>query len=345
MLNEIFQDKSSFSSLVSNQLLNIIQHENTENHYVFHDIKINNFFRSYLSNFVPFTKNYGINLDIQVINPIDSFTFVPEFLILAINICLNYFLNLDINGNMIHAILGVSSNIIFIQIGTKNPTIQEFTRFTLQSFSLDRLSSRNASIPVYEMLVFERFLNKFNASVSILQSENGNHNFELSFPKIEHSISNTPLFNHDNLLIHDHFIDNSYNLQQNKDLPKFFSVNDNLVNDYSSLNAIDYHPLKNKIDAYIGKHIGQPFNIQDIANYLHISQPTLFRKWKEISEISLNNYIIKVRLDKVIDLVITKQLTLTQAAHLCAFPNSAYFSRLFKKFYTIPPREYIKKLK
>lgn len=103
--------------------------------------------------------------------------------------------------------------------------------------------------------------------------------------------------------------------------------------------------LKDLIDTYIKENVYTGITIQNIANFLHISRPTLYRKWSEFSTMSLNDYILKMRVEESIHLVTKKNFTLAQASHHMGFSSTPYFSKVFKKIFHMTPGKYLKSMK
>ena len=98
-----------------------------------------------------------------------------------------------------------------------------------------------------------------------------------------------------------------------------------------------------KINELILRHISDPnLSVQNIADTLHISRPTLYRKWKEVSDVSLSEYIIKTRLSETIKLIKERGHTFAEASVVCGFSEPSYFSRVFKKYYGKTPTDYFK---
>ncbi|MBE6538280.1 MAG: helix-turn-helix transcriptional regulator [Ruminococcaceae bacterium] len=52
-------------------------------------------------------------------------------------------------------------------------------------------------------------------------------------------------------------------------------------------------------------------------------------------------YIVKLRMDRAIELLKTKRYTITEIADMCGYENVYYFSRVFKKHTGVAPRWYI----
>ncbi len=115
------------------------------------------------------------------------------------------------------------------------------------------------------------------------------------------------------------------------------------IRSVTSNSEVPKNELQISIDELILRHISDPnLSVQSIADTLHISRPTLYRKWKEISDLSLNEYIIKTRLSETIKLIKEKRYTFAEASVVCGFSEPSYFSRVFKKYYGKTPTEYFK---
>lgn len=104
-------------------------------------------------------------------------------------------------------------------------------------------------------------------------------------------------------------------------------------------------PFIIKVRELVFRHLGDPhLSLETLADALHMSKSTLYRKWKDESDELLNNFIIKVRLEEVISLVKEQNFTFSEASQVCGFSNPSYFSRAFKKIYDCTPSEYLEKI-
>lgn len=104
-------------------------------------------------------------------------------------------------------------------------------------------------------------------------------------------------------------------------------------------------PFILKVRELIFRHLGDPsLSLETLAEAMHMSKSTLYRKWKEESDELLNNFIIKVRLEETISLVKEQGFTLAEASLVCGFSNPSYFSRAFKKTYNCTPSEYLENM-
>ena len=99
-------------------------------------------------------------------------------------------------------------------------------------------------------------------------------------------------------------------------------------------------PYVTKTIEYINEHISEKIQLNDIANYLSLSVSRISHLFKDITGMSIMNYIIKKRL------VLSKEL-LKNGEHIktvylkCGFPDEASFFRYFKQEYKITPKKYV----
>lgn len=92
----------------------------------------------------------------------------------------------------------------------------------------------------------------------------------------------------------------------------------------------------------IKRHLGNPdLNIDLIAEALSMSSASLYRKWKNENEETINQIINKFRFEEALKLIKEEGLNISEASYAVGFTNLSYFSRAFKKMYGLPPQEYL----
>ena len=78
-----------------------------------------------------------------------------------------------------------------------------------------------------------------------------------------------------------------------------------------------------------------------IADQLYMSRAKLYRKWKEISEISLNDYIKSLRITEAKSLLLNDpDLSSQMLANLVGYSSATYFVKQFEKEVGVTPSEY-----
>ncbi|MBX2873018.1 MAG: response regulator [Saprospiraceae bacterium] len=79
------------------------------------------------------------------------------------------------------------------------------------------------------------------------------------------------------------------------------------------------------------------FNVQRLAEMLHQSQSSLYRKIKAVTGKSLVEFVRDVRLRKAAEMIRTGDLTITEVAYKVGFSSIKYFRQCFKNLYNMTP--------
>jgi len=122
------------------------------------------------------------------------------------------------------------------------------------------------------------------------------------------------------------------------------------VNDSFFVNNIDMKKLADsqmdlikKIIRYAEFHITEQINIDDLASYIGMSKSKLYRKLKDITQYSPIDIINLLKLKKGLNLILSEQITIAEAAYKSGFSSPCYFTKTFIKYYNESPREYLKR--
>lgn len=95
---------------------------------------------------------------------------------------------------------------------------------------------------------------------------------------------------------------------------------------------------------YIINNMDEKFNekisLQKYAEQLNISYDYFRHKFKSITGVSPQEYIVNKRLEAALNLISTTNLSCTEISEKCGFSDSAQFSKMFKEKYKISPRKY-----
>ncbi len=84
-------------------------------------------------------------------------------------------------------------------------------------------------------------------------------------------------------------------------------------------------------------------DMPSICDAINISEASLRRKFNNALSISPKEYLIKLRLNKAIDLLIAGELSIKKVSESCGFSDEKYFSRVIKERYNQPPSAFSKK--
>ena len=91
---------------------------------------------------------------------------------------------------------------------------------------------------------------------------------------------------------------------------------------------------------YMDDRFPEKITAESLARNLNIGRTTLMTSFKRYTGITLNTYLLNIRLSHAIQLL-QKGQNVQEAADLCGFGDSSNFIRSFKKTFGITPRQYL----
>nr|MBD3622325.1 response regulator [Sunxiuqinia sp.] len=81
------------------------------------------------------------------------------------------------------------------------------------------------------------------------------------------------------------------------------------------------------------------FSKNDFAAAMNVSPSLLYKKIKSLTDQSPTDFIKSIRLDHALELLQTKQYSITEVSELCGFASVGYFSTVFRKHYGKSPNQ------
>jgi AraC-like DNA-binding protein len=106
-------------------------------------------------------------------------------------------------------------------------------------------------------------------------------------------------------------------------------------------NKTDEKFLK-KLDEEILKNItDSDLSVESLAEIMNMSRSTLYRKIKDISNLSPNELINIVRLKKAAELLLTENYKMYEIAEMVGYKSQTSFGRSFLKHFEMSPSDYI----
>ena len=101
--------------------------------------------------------------------------------------------------------------------------------------------------------------------------------------------------------------------------------------------------LLERVMAVINNNISNSdLSVDMIAQEVGISRVHLHRKMKELTNQTPHDFIRNLRLKQAANLLASQHHNVTEVMYACGFSNSASFSTMFRKFYGMSPRDYMK---
>lgn len=101
--------------------------------------------------------------------------------------------------------------------------------------------------------------------------------------------------------------------------------------------------LMRNILQYIAEHCARMPSIPELAKKFALSQKSLERLFLESVQMTPLSYILDQRLKTAAEKLCSGNRTISETAFECGFPDSNYFTKLFRKKYGVSPRLYRKK--
>lgn len=106
-------------------------------------------------------------------------------------------------------------------------------------------------------------------------------------------------------------------------------------------NKTDEKFLK-KLDDEILKNITDPdLSVESLAEIMNMSRSTLYRKIKDISNLSPNELINIVRLKRAAELLLNENFKMYEIAEMVGYKSQTSFGRNFQKHFSMSPTDYI----
>lgn len=104
--------------------------------------------------------------------------------------------------------------------------------------------------------------------------------------------------------------------------------------------------LMERIMACVNKRIcDSDFNVEALADEVGLSRVQLHRRIKEITGITVGEFLRNLRMKQAAQLLMKGDVTVSQVTYAVGMSNPTHFTTAFKKYYGVTPTEYINKHK
>lgn len=141
---------------------------------------------------------------------------------------------------------------------------------------------------------------------------------------------------------------NSTNIDTNKNLKILSNLYDflfELLNEFPNLINSNKNAQQAYLDEallYIQLNFQDNISVMDIANHLSIDRSYLHRIFKKNLNLSPQEYILNLKLEKATELLSTTSLTIGDIARSVGYSDTMLFSKTFKKYKSCTPSKYRK---
>lgn len=101
-------------------------------------------------------------------------------------------------------------------------------------------------------------------------------------------------------------------------------------------------PLIVNVKKYVQEHYQNPdLQLKTIAAQFYVSPQHLSSLFSQENDTTLTSYIMEYRMKKAKELLLEQSPSIQHTAYLCGFNDSSYFSKCFKKYYGISPKNFL----
>lgn len=127
-------------------------------------------------------------------------------------------------------------------------------------------------------------------------------------------------------------------MKKREDMKRYFSDSTTSTEEESSLPT---NPFMDAVVKNIEKHLDDStFEAKVLADSLNMSLPTLYRKIKQYSDLSILELTRNIRLKKAAELLATQQYSVQEVAEMVGFNDTATFRKRFTEQYGVTPSQY-----
>ena len=92
---------------------------------------------------------------------------------------------------------------------------------------------------------------------------------------------------------------------------------------------------------YINEHWEEPLALQDIADIFHFSTSYVSRLFKQCNDCGFSDYVTGVKIEHSQSLLCEPDATVNSVAERLGYTDPYYFSKIFKKYMHLSPRDYM----
>ncbi|MCI8372926.1 MAG: helix-turn-helix transcriptional regulator [Lachnospiraceae bacterium] len=95
---------------------------------------------------------------------------------------------------------------------------------------------------------------------------------------------------------------------------------------------------------YIARHYASRLTLKEVADYVHLNPAYFSSLFKKTYGMSFKEFLNRIRIEKSRQLLTETNYDIIDIAIIAGFEDQSYFTKLFRQYYGLPPRQYRKKL-
>lgn len=161
-----------------------------------------------------------------------------------------------------------------------------------------------------------------------------------------------PWFHAKNRQEYERLLDEIYHIAESAAYLRDMKITEKLTSLLVLLMEESWHPENRKevakkqnlqaVKEYLDQHYAQPISLDFLAERFYINKYYLTRIFKEQFGVSVNHYLLEVRITRAKQLLRFTDMTVEAVGAACGIEDANYFSRVFKKTEGISPGKFRK---
>jgi len=101
-----------------------------------------------------------------------------------------------------------------------------------------------------------------------------------------------------------------------------------------------------KLIQIVEQHIDkEDLSVEELGEKIGISRVHLYRKIKKLTDMSVSEFVIVVKLKKSLELLRNSGKTIAEIAYEVGFSSQSYYTRCFREQFKMSPTEYMQNKK
>jgi signal transduction histidine kinase/DNA-binding response OmpR family regulator/sugar lactone lactonase YvrE len=113
--------------------------------------------------------------------------------------------------------------------------------------------------------------------------------------------------------------------------------------DKIELSSADDQLMERVMNAVNERISDSEFDVDALAHAVGLGRSQLYKRMKELTGLSVADFIRNIRLEQAARLIQENKVNISQVAYTVGFSSPAHFSTLFKRYFGVPPSEYVSK--
>ena len=109
---------------------------------------------------------------------------------------------------------------------------------------------------------------------------------------------------------------------------------------YLLIKSQEHTSIMKAVRKYVDDHYGEHITMEDVAASVSMSPSYLSSLFKEKMGMTVHDYLVRVRIEKSIELLGRRDLSIKQVMQQCGIESQSYYNRIFKKMIGLTPGKY-----